>query len=205
MNSKISLLIITLYIMAPVNAWAVTKGDPKAGASKAEPCVACHGADGNSANPEWPKLAGIGGPYIEKQLAHFRDGSRKNAMMNPMAVALSDQDIADLAAHFSAQKRSPGSADPKEVTVGERLYRGGNKETGSAACMACHGPSGAGNPAAKYPALGGQHAAYLATQLKAFRAGERSNDNGSIMRNIAGKLSDSEIQAVASYLSGLHD
>jgi cytochrome c553 len=178
MKPKILLIIIILSLMASVTVRAGAKGDPKAGASKAEPCVACHGADGNSVNPEWPKLAGLGGAYIEKQLGDFRAGTRKNPMMNPMAVALGDQDIADLAAHFSAQKRNPGSADPKEVAVGERLYRGGSKGSGSAACMACHGPSGAGNPAAKYPALGGQQAAYLATQLKAFRAGERGNDSG---------------------------
>ncbi len=205
MKLRIRPFTMAIALMTPAALLAGPPGDPKAGASKAEPCVACHGADGNGTNPEWPKLAGLGGPYIEKQLGEFRTGTRKNPMMNPMAVALSDQDIADLAAHFATQTRSPGGAQADKAAAGERLYRGGNKEAGTAACMACHGPSGAGNPAAKYPAVGGQHAAYLAAQLKVFHAGERNNDAGGIMRKIAAKLSDAEIQAVASYMSGLHD
>jgi len=124
--------------------------------------------------------------------------------MSPMAMPLSDQGIEDLAAYFSSQAPKQGAADKKLAELGQKIYRGGNPASGVPACIGCHGPTGAGNPAAKFPALSGQHAKYTETQLHAFAKGERSNDAGKMMRNIAEKLTENEIQAVASYVEGLH-
>ena len=179
-------------------------GDPVAGKTKAEPCAACHAADGNSVMPDWPKLAGQSAKYLEQQLAAFKSGARKNALMAPMATGLSEQDMVDLAVYFSSQKVTTGKADPALVEAGESLYRGGNADREIPACMACHSPTGAGNPAAGYPSVQGQHAAYTITQLKAFRSSERQTDAKSVMRDIAEKMRDSDIEAVASYISGLH-
>lgn len=179
-------------------------GDAAAGKAKAVMCASCHGADGNSVNPDWPKLAGQHAGYIAKQLADFKKGKeRNNALMAGMVASLSEDDMANLAAYFASQTRTMGEADPALVDLGEKIYRGGNKTSGVAACMACHGPNGAGNPQAHFPALSGQHAKYVATQLKAFRSGARSNDAGAMMRNIAAKMTDQEIEAVASYVQGL--
>lgn len=182
---------------------ALAAGDAAAGQQKSATCAACHGNDGNSANPEWPTLAGQHEKYLVKQLMEFKSGARVNATMNGMAAGLSDQDMADLAAYYSKQTVTPGEADPELVELGQQLYRGGNMVTGVAACTACHGPTGSGNPEAQFPALAGQHALYLENQLKAFRAGQRANDAGQMMRNIAAKMSDAEIQAVSSYIQGL--
>ncbi|HEY9199864.1 MAG TPA: c-type cytochrome [Gammaproteobacteria bacterium] len=179
-------------------------GDAAAGKAKAAACASCHGADGNSANPDWPKLAGQHDKYLAKQLANFKNGDRKNAMMAPMAMGLSEQDMADIAAYFASQTQNGGKADPAQVAGGEKLYRGGNATSGVAACMACHGPNGMGNPQANFPRLSGQHAAYTVIQLKAFRAGERANDAGKMMQNIAARMTDDEMKAVASYIEGLH-
>jgi cytochrome c553 len=179
-------------------------GDAAAGKAKSAACAACHGADGNSAAPNFPKLAGQHEGYLLKQLEDFKSGARKNAIMSGQVAALSDQDMQDLAAYFSSQTIKGGTADEKLVPMGEKLYRGGDVANGTAACIGCHGPTGAGNPAAKFPHLAGQHAEYLDVQLKAFRGGERANDAGKMMRNVAAKLSDAEIKAVASYIQGLH-
>ncbi len=186
--------------------WAssLQAADLQAGKEKAVLCAACHGADGNSVNPVWPKLAGQHPKYLEKQLHDFKSGKRKNTNMSPMAAPLSDQDIADLALWFSTQKHKPGAADPALVELGSRIYRGGIPEKGVPACTGCHSPTGAGNPGAGYPALSGQHAEYTKIQLEAFRKGERSNDPAGIMRTIASGLSDQEIEALSSYVSGLH-
>jgi len=121
-----------------------------------------------------------------------------------MAAPLSEQDIADLAAYFSGQATSKGDADPALVELGEKIYRGGNPASGVSACIGCHGPTGTGNPAANFPSLSGQHARYVEIQLNAFRKGERANDAGKMMRSVAGKMTDQEIKAVASYVQGLH-
>ncbi len=194
--------LVVLFSFTSVMAQA--EGDPVAGKAKSEACVACHSADGNSVMPDWPKLAGQGAKYIENQLKAFKSGDRTNALMSPVAEALSEQDMANVAIYFSSQKVVIGKADPALVEAGESLYRGGNSERGIPACMACHSPTGAGNPAAAFPALQGQHAAYTQTQLKAFRSGERTTDAQSVMRDIAEKMKDSDIEAVASYISGLH-
>ncbi len=183
----------------PVHAAGVAP----AGQAKSAACAACHGADGNSPAPNFPKLAGQGAAYIEQQLRAFKSGVRPDPTMNGIAAALSDQDMADLAAYYAGQKRALAGADKALVTRGERLYRGGDKDNGAAACMACHGPNGSGNPAAKYPALSGQHAAYVEKQLNDFRAGTRSGDGAGMMHDIAIKLTPEEIKAVSAYVQGL--
>jgi cytochrome c553 len=179
-------------------------GSASAGQGKAAVCSACHGMDGNSVVPIWPSLAGQSEQFISKQLMDFKSGARKDDTMTAMAAPLSDQDVADLAAWFSSQKRVVGSANAEKAAPGEKLFRAGDAVNGVAACMACHGPNGAGNPAAKFPALAGQHPTYTAKALKDFRAGTRSNDPASMMRDVAGKMSDAQIDAVAEYIAGLH-
>ncbi|GAB6042923.1 c-type cytochrome [Endothiovibrio diazotrophicus] len=184
---------------------AIAAGSASAGQTKAAVCAACHGADGNSViNPLWPSLAGQHASYIVKQLTELHAGDRKDPTMSPMAAPLSEADIADLAAWFSSQTRQPHQADPAKVKLGKQIYHGGNMETGVPACMACHGPTGAGNEPAKFPSLAGQNAAYTAKQLKAFRDGSRANDPNGMMRGTAKFMSDAEIDAVASYIQGLH-
>ena len=182
---------------------AETAGDAQAGQAKAATCVACHGLDGNSSNPEWPSLAGQHAEYIQKQLQEFKSGARQNVVMAPMAVSLSEQDMWDLGAYFAAQTSKGLEAEPSKVNVGQRLYRAGDPVKHIAACAACHGPAGHGNPAAKYPSLHGQHAVYLTAQLHAYRDGKRTTDQNSMMRNIAAALSEEQIDAVTSYIQGL--
>jgi len=202
MKSKVLISMLALFAVAGTSQAA---GDADAGQAKAQVCFSCHGVNGNSANPIWPKLAGQHAGYLAKQLADFKAGDqRNNALMMGQVMSLSPQDMADLAAFFARQKPSPGSADEARVSMGEKLYRGGNKATGVSACIACHGPTGAGNPAAKYPLLSGQHAAYTVQTLKDFRAGVRKNDPGKMMQNIAARMTDAEIEAVSSYMQGLH-
>jgi cytochrome c553 len=200
---KVLMLVLTgLAISVTASVWA-EGGNAEAGKTKSATCAACHGADGNSTNPEWPKLAGQHPSYIIKQLTNFKEDARVNPTMTPMAKPLSEQDMTDLAAYFSSQTRKPGEADQTKVALGEQVYKGGNNATGVAACAACHGPTGAGNPAANFPSLNGQQATYIKNQLHAFRKGERANDAGKMMRNNASKMSDAEIDAVAEYIAGL--
>lgn len=197
-------LSATAFAADAPTASAFLKGDATAGEAKAATCAACHGPKGNSAVPAWPKLAGQGAPYAYAQLKQFKDGSRNNPIMAGQVAALSDQDLQDLAVYFAAQEGSPGVASEASVAVGEKLYRAGDKARGVPACSACHGPTGAGNPAAGYPRVSGQHAEYNAAQLNAYRKGERkAGANGLIMAEVAAKLTDEEIAALASYLNGL--
>ena len=188
-----------------VQAESLVDGSADAGKSKSVTCAACHGAAGISANPLWPNVAGQNAPYVAAQLAAFKEGSRKDPLMTSQAMMLSDQDMADLAVYFeSLPGPAQAVADPDLVSKGEALYRGGNVANQVAACIACHGPTGAGNPAAMYPALKGQHAAYTAKQLRDYASGERTSDGKTrVMRDIAGKLSEEEIDALASYVQGL--
>jgi cytochrome c553 len=186
------------------SAHAAPQGDAAAGKNKAQACAGCHGADGNSATPNFPKLAGQGASYLFKQLQDFKSGDRKNAIMSGQVANLNEQDMADLAAYFSQQDPTIGTADKDKVQLGENIYRGGVAEKNVPACMGCHGPAGSGNPPAKFPRLSGQHAAYVESTLKAFRSGDRHNDAGMMMRGVAQRMSDKEIAAVASYVSGLH-
>ena len=184
-------------------------GDADAGTDKAATCAACHGADGNSAAPTCPKLAGQGERYLLKQMQDIRDGARPVPTMVGQVDNMSDQDLADIAAFYASQTRSGGQADPDLIALGEKVYRSGVAGRNVAACIACHSPTGAGNAPAGFPALSGQHAEYTATQLRAYRQGYedeagRTNDGESkIMRTTAFGLSDGEIEAVSSYVSGL--
>jgi cytochrome c553 len=183
---------------------AQAAGDAAAGQTKAAVCAACHGADGNSMVPTFPKLAGQHASYLTKQLSDFKSGARKDPTMTGMAAPLSEQDIADLAAYFSSQTVAIGSANAEKAAAGKKLYTGGDASRGVSACMACHGPDGAGNPGAKFPALKGQQTMYVVKQLQDFRSGTRSNDPAQMMSSIAGKMTDAEIEAVSEYIVGLH-
>jgi cytochrome c553 len=182
---------------------ALAAGSAEKGEAKATACIACHGANGNSANPEWPVLAGQHEQYIHKQLQAFKSGARKNPLMTPMAMSLSDDDMADLGAYFSSQKPAGKETDAAKLQLGQRVYRSGDPKTGAPACASCHGPLGAGNPPAVYPSLRGQYATYVAAQLRAYRANTRQTDPNQVMRSVAGTMSDEQIDAVASYVQGL--
>ena len=199
---KLLAIAATVAALGTVSA-AHAESSAEAGQTKAAVCAACHGPDGNSANPEWPSIAGQHAGYLVAQLKAFKAGDRQNVLMSPMAMPLSDQDMEDLAAWFASQSPTPREADPALVEKGQRLYRGGDAERGIAACIACHGPTGQGNPLAGYPVIAGQHATYAATALKAYRAGERRSDSNQMMRNVAANLSDEDIRALASYVQGL--
>jgi len=200
-----TLIAVVALSMTVASTGVSAAGDAKAGKAKAITCAGCHGPNGNSVNPSWPKLAGQHADYIAKQLADLKAGKkRSDPLMGGQAAGLSSQDMADLGAYFSKQTGSQGASSEKLAAAGEKLYRGGNKKKGIAACIACHGPTGAGNPAAKFPKLSGQHATYVEKAMKDFRSGARSNDMNKMMQNIAEKMSDKEIKAVASYVSGLH-
>ncbi len=197
-------LVFAAMIAAGFVGSAYGAGSADAGKTKAAACGACHGADGNSLVPNFPKLASQHPGYLAKQLADFKSGARKDPTMAPMAAPLSEQDIEDLVAYFSSQTQAVGKgSDPELVAQGERLYRGGNKATGVAACIACHGPTGAGNPAAGFPKIGGQQAAYVVKALNDFKSGARSNDANQMMRKVAGKMTAEEIKAVAEFVTGL--
>src|SRR5690606_28319873 len=174
-------------------------------------CVACHGADGNSAAPTFPKLAGQSERYALKQLQDIKTNVRVVPEMTGLLDNLSDQDLADIAAYYASQKNSTNQAKKDTIAKGEQIFRGGIRDRGIPACAACHLPDGAGNAMAGFPRLGGQHADYVAKQLKGYRAGAdgdeagRTNDGDSkMMRSIAIRLTDSEITALANYISGLH-
>ncbi|HEX7382442.1 MAG TPA: c-type cytochrome [Nevskiaceae bacterium] len=181
-------------------------GNAQVGAKKAVTCEACHGPNGNGAiSPQFPKLADQGAAYLLEQLQEFKDQTRKNPIMFAQASVLSKADMGDLAAFFSEQPFVPGVATPESVKLAQPLYRGGDPAKGIPACAACHGPTGAGDPAALYPRIGGQNAAYVVEQLKAFRAGTRGDANmrGKVMQDVASKLSDQQIDELAAYVAGL--
>jgi len=186
---------------------ALAQGDATAGQAKSAICAACHGADGNSVVPNWPKLAGQHEQYLVRQVTLIKAGARPVPEMAGITPGLSDQDILDISAWFTAQKNSGGVADESKVAIGERVYRAGNAETGVPACMSCHGPAGEGNPLAGYPVLAGQHALYVSNMLTRFRQGEHWGDGDApskIMNGSASGLTDEEIEAVASYIQGLY-
>ena len=191
-------------VMVAVAGGAMAAGDPVAGKAKAALCIGCHGVDGNSANPDWPKLAGQGEGYLAKQITDFKTGARKDGTMNAMVGGLSDADVANVAAFFASNKIKGGAASKDSLELGQKLYRAGDAGRGIAACASCHGPTGAGNPAAKFPAIAGQHAKYTIKALKDFSLSTRSNDPNGMMRGVAGKLKDSEMKAVAEFIAGLH-
>ena len=196
--------LITVLLCAAVSS-NVFAGDPAAGEAKAALCVSCHGPAGNSVNPEWPKLAGQHAGYTAKQIRDLKAGAtRSNALMAPMIAGLSDQDIDDIAAYYAAQSSTGGFAGEELHALGERIYRGGNMESGVPACIACHGPRGAGNDLAGFPRLAGQHATYTAKQLEDWRTGNRGNDPNGMMADAVRYLTPGEMQAVSEYIAGLH-
>jgi cytochrome c553 len=195
----------TLLLLATLPALA--GGDADAGQGKSAVCAACHGADGNSTVPIWPKIAGQHAAYLERQLALIKSGDRPVPEMAGIVAGISDQDMADLAAYFSTQSHQSGLADEATRAVGERIYRAGNSQTDVPACMACHGPAGEGNPLVPYPSLAGQHSAYTEKMLKGFRDGSlwgAEDESSKIMVDVAFRLTDEEISAVAAYVQGLH-
>ena len=200
-------LIITLAGLAITTSTTVfAAGDAAKGKTLTATCVACHGADGNSVNPDWPKLAGQSEEYITKQIMDFRSGVRVEATMTPMAKAIaSDDDVPHISAYFASQKVKPGVADANLVKEGEALFKGGKMSSGVTACSACHGVTGQGNAKAKFPKISDQHAKYLVKQMQLFKSGARSNDAGKMMQNIAAKMTDADMKAVSEYVSGLHD
>jgi cytochrome c553 len=192
--------VLSIALALPMGLQA---GDPARGQQLSQACAACHGSDGNSVNPEWPKIAGQHAEYIHKQLMDYKSGRRENALMAGQVANLDEQDMRDLGAFYARQQISPGTADEAVAERGERIYRGGIPASGVAACTACHGPTGQGNPAAMFPVVAGQHARYNSDQLRYFRSEQRANDNGRMMRNLAARMSDADIRAVAEYMAGL--
>jgi cytochrome c553 len=201
----IAFAIVTLAAGTFAHSQALVEGSVEAGKAKSITCAACHGADGNSVNPAWPNLAGQNARYLLQQLQAFKAGTRSDPLMTPQAMMLSEEDMHNLAVYYAAQQSAPKTvAQPATVDIGQSLYRGGDTETGAAACMACHGPTGRGNPAAAYPLLRGQYAVYVAKQLRDYAAGRRKSDQPQrMMQEIASRLSEQDIVAVASYVQGL--
>ena len=202
MKNLISLAMLLALVGMTGNVAAA--GNAAAGKNKSAPCAACHGADGNSAAPNFPKLAGQDAQYLSKQLADFKAGARKDPLMMGMVAGLSKKDMDDLGAYYANQKAKPGvaSGDATSLKKAERLYRGGDAKSGISACMSCHGPSGHGIPP-RFPAVSGQHATYTQKQLMDFKTGARSNDS-EIMTRIAFRMSEAEIKTVSEYMAGLH-
>jgi len=198
--SQFGAMILALFCLVPFTANAV---DIEAGKSKSAVCAACHGADGNSSNAAWPSLAGQHANYTYKQLKDFKEGRRNNASMTGMVALLNYDDMKNLAAYYESQQPKSAGFDGELIEAGENIYRGGITETGVAACMSCHAPSGKGNGPAGWPSLKGQHPEYIVTQLKAFQEGLRANDAGRMMRNAAARMSAQEMEAVAAYIAGI--
>ena len=191
-------LIVSVGLMSAAQA-----GDAVAGKTKAATCGACHGADGNSLAPNFPKIAGQGERYLVKQITDIKNGDRQVPEMMGFVAGLNETDIADLAAYFASQSTASGAADPALVEAGKSIFLGGNQATGVPACIACHSADGKGMAAAGFPSLAGQHAAYTEKQLKDFYSAKRTNDASNVMRDIASRMHMDEIKAVSSYIQGL--
>lgn len=204
MTVSVAAVLATGAIQASEGQAAKPVADIKAGEAKANGiCMACHGPQGNSVVPIWPKLAGQHPEYIQKQLQNFKAGERANAQMTPMAMPLTEQDILNVAAYFSSQTQKGGAANPELAKLGEALYRTGNPATGVPACSGCHGPAGLGQGLSKFPRLAGQHADYVKQTLGYFKSQERANDPNGMMRGVAARMTEQEIAAVSQYIQGL--
>ena len=202
-------LALILSLLASCSVWA--QGNIEAGKAKSQTCVACHGADGNSAIAMYPKLAGQHAKYLEKQLKDLKLGmtsggkqGRYDPVMSGMAMPLSDEDIADLSAYYASLPISESSTPEDVVDKGKVLYTAGNAERGLTACIACHGPRGNGTELSGFPKISGQHADYIKAQLVKFRDGSRANDMNGMMQDIAKKLTDEDIDTLSKYVGGLH-
>jgi cytochrome c553 len=208
--AKICVFAAFTLVSFQASADSLVDGSADAGKAKSITCSACHGAAGNSVNPLWPNIAGQNATYLVAQIKAFQPDEngkalRSDPLMTSMAMPLSDQDIRDLAVYFESLPAAANSVqDAASVARAEALYRGGDKDSKAAACLACHGPTGRGNPAATYPALHGQHATYTAKQLRDYATETRTSDGKTrIMRDIAARLSEDDIVAIASYVQGL--
>jgi cytochrome c553 len=206
MRKLLASLAITMGAVGAAHADLAADADAAAGREKAQVCAACHGQQGISASPAFPHLAGQQASYLAKQIMDIRDGDRVVAQMAGIVDDFSDQDAWDVAAYYADQDANLGQADPDEMLVerGRELYRAGDAAKGIPACSACHTPTGVGIGTAVYPALSGQIADYTVSTLQAFAAGERTNDPANIMGDIASKMSDEDMEAVANYVLGLH-
>ncbi|MFT5220100.1 MAG: cytochrome c553 [Planctomycetota bacterium] len=198
--SHIGATLLALFWMMSTTAPAA---DIEAGKMKSVVCAACHGADGNSSSGAFPSLAGQHASYLVKQLKEFKSGVRKEATMQGMASILSDLDMENVGAYYASQKAKPVAFDGDLIEKGEAIYRGGIAEVSVASCMSCHAPSGMGNGPAGWPSLKGQHPEYIAAQLNKFKNNQRDNDAGRMMRNVAARMSDAEINAVSAYIAGI--
>ncbi|MGS2722914.1 c-type cytochrome [Porticoccus sp. GXU_MW_L64] len=214
LNNTIAAVTIAMGLaVAPLTQ---ADGDAAAGKTKSAACAACHAETGNSLSPAFPKIAGLGEKYLLKQMKDIQSGDREVPEMAGQLDAMSEQDLADIAAYYAGNPMQISGAREKDwpleelgsaefLALGEQVFRAGNMETNVPACTGCHSPTGQGNGPAGYPKLGGQFADYLVKQLKAFRSNARTNDGDTrIMRDVAANMSDKEIEAVANYISGLH-
>ncbi|MCG6216951.1 c-type cytochrome [Vibrio furnissii] len=202
-------LALILSLLASCSVWA--QGSIEAGKAKSQTCVACHGADGNSQITTYPKLAGQHAKYIEKQLKDLKLGmssggkqGRYDPVMSAMAMPLSEEDMADVAAYFASLPISPNSTPEDVVAKGKVLYNAGDAARGLSACTACHGPRGNGTELSGFPKISGQHADYIKAQLQKFRDENRGNDMNAMMRDVAKKLTDADIEILSKYVGGLH-
>jgi cytochrome c553 len=198
-NMMTALMLFSISLMIPI---AYSSGDIEAGKSKAILCSACHGQDGNSINPDWPSLAGQHEKYLTNALTAYKNGTRNNAVMSPLAMSLSEKDIENIAAFYNSLSMSKKDFDLTLAKKGEALYRGGNKK-GVAACIACHGPTGKGNPGAGYPAIAGQHAQYTKLALIEYTNGNRQPIMNDMMQTIALRLSQEEMEALSEYIKAM--
>jgi len=200
------LLIAFTSLAVTTSASVFAAGDATKGKALTAICGACHGADGNSVNPLWPKLAGQGEAYLTKQLMDFRSGARVDPSMTAMAKAIaSDDDVPHIAAYFASQKQTSGVADDKLARAGGDIFKGGKVSANVTACSACHGVTGKGLEKAKFPKISGQHSQYVLNQLKAFKSGTRSNDKEKMMQSIAARMTEADMKAVSEFIEGLHD
>ena len=201
LRAVLTSLVATLAL---ATSTAMAAGDPAAGESKASVCAACHGMDGNSQISQWPKIAGQHEDYIARQTRMVRDQVREVPQMYPLVMNLTDEDIDDISAWYASQTVSAGVADEALVDLGRSIYQGGNVDSDVPSCMACHGPTGNGIPFSGYPMLRAQHADYTADRLRRYRDGQSYDANSKVMVGVAANLTDEEIEAVSSYIEGLH-
>lgn len=202
-------LVLIVSLLASCSVWA--QGSIEAGKAKSQTCVACHGADGNSLLGMYPSLAGQHAKYIEKQLKDLKLGmtsggkqGRYDPVMSGMAMPLNEQDMADLAAYYASLPLASNTTPEDVVEQGKALYAAGDAQRGLTACIACHGPRGNGTELSGFPKISGQHADYIKLQLEKFRDGNRGNDMNEMMRDVAKKLTDEDIDVLSKYVGGLH-
>ncbi|MUJ21831.1 c-type cytochrome [Aliivibrio fischeri] len=202
-------LALILTLLASCSTWA--QGDIEAGKQKSATCAACHGQEGNSTLTQYPNIAGQHAGYLEKQLKEFKLGmetqgkqGRLEPVMSGMAMPLTEQDIMDLSAYFASLPMADNTTPEEVIPEGKALYLAGDMERGITACVACHGPRGNGTSLSGFPKISGQHADYVKAQLEKFRSADRANDMNAMMRDIAKKLTDEDIETLSKYVGGLH-